>query len=713
MKNKSIVSDSSFFVLDINNFKHYKSKVYGYLITRDCIYHNYLFDNNTFASYDNFCSGAYVYIEVSDNEINIHQDFPGSFGLYYYRSKNYWAISNSFFKLYDHLKNENLHLNKSFASHLLVESFAPFISRETPCKEIMQFWSGESIKIDFKSRDFYVNSLRFKDYRSIKLNTAEGMSLLDQWIQKYQNIVLYIVSSGYHLQVDVSGGFDSRIPLSLVLGSGVDTNKIRFFSNENDSVYEKDFIIAKQISKKFNFDINTCPIHSTSVFLNPDDSYNIFRNIHLGFHKSLANVASCQYNVDPSFYIGGQGGEAQRGAWLMSPDQYLMKHNYNKNNSDIVDKSASAFLNSLTNLRDNFFPNCSIKSLIQNQYIYTRCQHHFGRSMSRSAVLGRIRLSPLLDPILFKLDPTCAGTFDPTILYPLVILRTCPELMDVPYDSGREIDKSLIAQARLINSMYANTESYNKTNYTYKTHCYDLDKNTKPPSSYAYIDSVLSNKVVQKVLLYLFGDLKSIDFESHLGYGKSDKLAFYAFFEIISDEILKSYNARFSLSIDSLDDLPDYDQNLEYILTELYGPFLNSDSNSIIIYAKDLSRKYNNFFAPALRLVNLYKNKLEYDKCASILQSLTLRFPEEDDVYISLAEIHVKMKDYNSAIDVFNNLLLKNKNNEYIISRLSTLYIQTRQFEQASHLIQQGLRINPKSNLLLNKKSLLDQRLTT
>ena len=134
MSNSSFIN-KNYFIIDSNNINSISSTIYGYAITDYGIYDN---SNILLSKCDNIKGrGTYIYIKKKDNYILIKQDFNGSFGLHIYRKNNYFAISNSFFMLFDYLKDRvELTFNRDYANHMIVVNLADLSYAETMINEI-------------------------------------------------------------------------------------------------------------------------------------------------------------------------------------------------------------------------------------------------------------------------------------------------------------------------------------------------------------------------------------------------------------------------------------------------------------------------------------------------------------------------------------------------------------------------------------------------
>ena len=114
--------EKNFFIIESSNLDSVKTKLYGYAIS------NYNIISDSFNKKFNVDgTGAYIYVDVNSDEIQIFQDINGSFGIYVFESENYFAISNSFlmhmvFRL-NHLQNRTLHLFLNIQLHVLMKLY--------------------------------------------------------------------------------------------------------------------------------------------------------------------------------------------------------------------------------------------------------------------------------------------------------------------------------------------------------------------------------------------------------------------------------------------------------------------------------------------------------------------------------------------------------------------------------------------------------------
>ena len=141
--------------------------MYGYSVSR-----NGILTDNYYKQIGEYTEpepqGVYVMIRKVNSEVIINQDFHGGYGLYLFENKdtNYFALSNSFLLLEEHLiGKENLSLNKDFADNLIISELCSFSLHETLIKEIIQIHTNSyNYKYTAKIFENKFNKLRRKFY---------------------------------------------------------------------------------------------------------------------------------------------------------------------------------------------------------------------------------------------------------------------------------------------------------------------------------------------------------------------------------------------------------------------------------------------------------------------------------------------------------------------------------------------------------------------
>ena len=312
-KNISGIIDTNFFVLDSFNLNQIKSHMYGFTIsTKGILTDNYYKKLGYYEEPEP--QGVFIMIRKMNEEIRINQDFYGSFGLYIYENEKtgYFALSNSFLLLQEYLIGKQIFtLNKDFADNLVFSALCTPSIHETLVKEIIKLPSNAMIIINIAKKKFNIYYIDYKE-NSIEFGTDESLKIIDKWVDKWGYIIRSIQKQTDNISSDLSGGFDTRIVLAIILNSGIDLNKILIkSSNDTIHVHAEDFKIASNISSKLNFTLNKYSLDNNGTKLSMKDSLFCSAYTKLGFHKEF--YLKNKFLTNPRFCLSGSGGEIIRG----------------------------------------------------------------------------------------------------------------------------------------------------------------------------------------------------------------------------------------------------------------------------------------------------------------------------------------------------------------------------------------------------------------
>lgn len=446
--------DDYYFVIDSENL-NLNSKLYGFTIINNKIYTNN--NINSIFKENNDADGCYVFINRKNkDELVISQDFIGSYGIYLYQNDDYFAISNSFLKLVEYLKNKYpLSLNDDYVKSFTVTDLVSFASVETMVNEIKEVPRNSKININIKNKTFEIKKIDYQE-NSISLSSPEGIEELDKWFFKYIKLINSLKKENYKIKCDLSGGFDTRLTILLVLCSNIDLSNIRIHSLDDQNIcHPEDFEIATQISKKFNFKLNK-PIKYNRTKLDITSTIKNSFYAKLGFHKEMY----FQYykNDEPIITLSGNGGENLRNYYdVPAPDFIKRYENSAKNRwSDEFREPTRNILNRTFKELEKNYPENIKKSNDIPRLLYRdiRTRIHFGKQTAERFFGNDLHINPLIDSNLYKITVNDDYCDDYMLLVALIFVRYCPELLEFKFEGNRKIKKSTIEYAKKINNKY-------------------------------------------------------------------------------------------------------------------------------------------------------------------------------------------------------------------------------------------------------------------
>ncbi len=466
---------SQFFVIDSNNRHDVETHLYGYAVSE-----NKIIQNKELADFDmdKVYSGSYVYVRKDASSIVIKQDFTGCYGVYLYKDKDYFAISNSFYMLLEHLKSSrSLTPDYNYSSAFIAADLCSISYSDTPVKEIKMLPRNAQVKISLIDDNIEIIHLDYEE-NTIKIDSAASLEILDTWFYKWTSIIRTIKAETDFISADLSGGFDSRTIFGLLAAANIDLNSISIISAPDTlHTHKEDHEIASQIAQACHVDLNEGAMGNlrasyfssvedtmkggatgkirVSYFDSMEDTLNISLYTKLGFHKQMYFRYSS--STAPVFSFTGAGGECIRSYWNMTEGQYraaLISRACLY--SDFLSEYVSHELdNTFAQIRQKFgiAPDQENDYLTHHLYRETRCRNHFGKAIVERYMSNVITMAPFLDYELNKIQLNSKSCRDKNLLIALIFVRYFPWLLDFKFDGGRSIDSGTIAEARRINDL--------------------------------------------------------------------------------------------------------------------------------------------------------------------------------------------------------------------------------------------------------------------
>ena len=488
--------NENFFVFDSNNVENIESHMYGYSISeKGILTDNYFKQINKYQEPEPL--GTYVMIIKIGKELRLYQDFHGSIGLYIYENKDsgYFAISNSFLLLEQYLVGkENISFNKDFADNFIISTWISFSIKETMINEIIQIPSNAYIVInDKKQLDIY-----YKDYKenTIPLESEEGLKIIDRWMDKWGYIIRSIKKKTHNFSFDLSGGFDTRLLLTILLNSGINITDI-LINTSKDKLHghDEDLEIANNISLKYKFKLNNISLDSNNIILNEKDSILFTMYSKLGFHKQF--YLKDRYFINPRFSFSGSGGEALRGAPCLPIELFIKSLSYN----DIIGHKEEFYNSSLKFLFRNI-DFLKKEKKINDEYeisfeLYKMGvgRYHFGKGALEAFLSNIYIIGPLMDPEIKKIKYNLKGNYlHDLIAY--IYVHYAHDLIYFPFQGNRTLNLESLKKAEKLSNghkPYKNGYFYNKNFFIDTKRKAPFTQQKKNRNPYEYLKEIFNS----------------------------------------------------------------------------------------------------------------------------------------------------------------------------------------------------------------------------
>ena len=429
--------------------------MYGFCVSKDGIITDNYYKKIGYYKEPEY-TGTFVMVRTMKNEIKISQDSHGSFGLYFYENKknDYFALSNSFLLLEEHLiGKQNISLNKEFADNLILSYLCTTSIFETLIEEIISLPPNSFVIINKKNKSFKINYIDYKE-NSIPLESEEGLKIIDNWVDKWTFILRSIKKHTNNFYTDISGGFDTRSLLSIILNSGIESNDLQFNSARGKlHGHDEDFKIASNISSKFNFKLNKFKLDENSTKWSAIDTLFCSMYTKLGFHKEF--YLRKKFFNKPLFIFTGDGGEYIRGKPGIPIEEYLMKLSSKGKHiigheEDFFNSSMRLCHRGLSLLKKE--KNYDNENEISLDYYVRYHPNHFGKKVIEGFIANIYFLQPLIDPDIRKIKYTMNnGSAHDLISY--LYVRFAHDLIYFPIQANRTLNQESIKKAEKLNKI--------------------------------------------------------------------------------------------------------------------------------------------------------------------------------------------------------------------------------------------------------------------
>ncbi|WP_413616402.1 tRNA-specific 2-thiouridylase [Halomonas cupida] len=391
-------SDSGFFVMSSFSSKESGVSFSGIAYVGDCIVINqpgmdeYLKDHDIDIS--SLSEGRFSVAVNDGNTIVAKSDNMGQDAMFYYYKNGIWGLSNSLYLLAKHLCENRVSLSVNYetlASMMVSHSSAQqLISNQTPFNEIRVLPAEKFIRVSHGINPNRVDIVEWTDLSNDgDVSEDEYRAILSNFVVESSSRAIALLDSfSGHEKVDISGGVDSRVVLSLIAASGRDLSGINFCSNPNAG---DDFRVASNLMDKVGGTIKNRPFNYEKSSIS--DIYNLWKVGNLGVYQSLEMPLSTMPQHAVHFH--GACGECFRDFYINrgSMMSKVIASKYDEKWSfPAVGKIADAFSEMNVDIES--------KDSSMIHYRNFRSRFHFGRSSFRS--LSSVLATPLASHDLLR-----------------------------------------------------------------------------------------------------------------------------------------------------------------------------------------------------------------------------------------------------------------------------------------------------------------------
>lgn len=514
-----LYNNQDYFIITSDIYQDFGSRFYGWAITDDKIFIHCMPDTQLLplSTY-----GIYVNIVDKCDAIIIQQDFYNCYGLYIFKQGKFWAVSNSFYHLIDFLSRRyKLTLNNKAISTFMCVGL---IFYHTAVNEIKELLPGQFIFINKRDGSLSILSSKI-DRWSVEADSKTAVSILDSWHLKWRGVFEALANLNMKIQVELSGGMDSRASFAITRHCDLNRPNIHFWAHETSlPVYKEDYEISSEIISKYGFSRKMAS--NPTITISPLDAISL--SLQPKFMREPNQLYFTSVFKDPIFAFTGYGGEALRGYSFWEGEIDDIKHCdfviYDRFNLPIKTDSFN-YLRDVLGIINYGDPSPMIDST--KIYYYCRVKSHFGGLSLEKSIRNVITLSPLMDPILARIKQTRNKVVDNDMLYALIYERYLPELATVKFDSGHEINHDAKMRAIEVSSLCPyNIDMPRSFAVYYEAKVLPPENNTFNHFTPSYfLASILKREDVKKFVIdkfndklyeYAIADYKSADFSSRV-----------------------------------------------------------------------------------------------------------------------------------------------------------------------------------------------------
>ncbi|WP_299520817.1 hypothetical protein [uncultured Serinicoccus sp.] len=371
--------------------------------------------------------GCYLHVRQTEGRLEVSGDFKGYCKVFVYQSGERWAVSNSFVQLVDAAKargwpvTPNEHVLSTWSrTASFWQQLATF---QTAAEQISLLPRQNVLMIDREGR---ITQKEGAQPHPEARRGPYGLALsrfLNVWIGR---VGTCLRGDAVHLSTELSGGLDSRVTMSLILGlrQYFPVDLSRDFSVRSSPRYSVDLECAQRIAEVYRLSFNKAPDREKfrHVYVDP---YERWRNFSLGSYAP--HYWPARSHPQGYFKVGGHGGEGHRVYW-----PYESPH-------AVLERTAGAFASpdTLNRAREAFD---ETRDILARSYpglppTVAHYQEFRDRLHSGLHAQNTIRLQPLSSRHLYRVaQHSGAAALDRGQMLYDIMFQVAPGLAAMPYD---------------------------------------------------------------------------------------------------------------------------------------------------------------------------------------------------------------------------------------------------------------------------------------
>ncbi len=437
------------FIIDSNNLDAVQPRLYGYAISDEG---ELIFDEVP------RCKnriGIYTFVDVTPDEIIISQDPSGSFGLYVYQDSSRFIFSNSFFRLAEQL-NGAFTYNKPACKALYYSMYVPLEASATLVNEIKRLEPDAEVHINRHARTFSITQKPITMFART-FDSEEDFRVLDRWYIRWMELFRGLASHSYPLTVDLSGGIDSRIVLSMFINANIDLNSVCALSHDKVALKKdaEDYRIAQEIAGYYGFALNNKAMFPTEKVgsLSAAESYTSMK--YTSLDCSISSKYPYTDYLTPIVAVKGLGSLVKGWNWE-SPEAAIkdsfkfgfapfrtvppLAQLHQRADRDQLSHFYKAEVDEM--LMDRPYKNELAGSYLFSRQIVSKLDAH---KCLDKINCNEITVTPFFDPDIVEFHYHL-GTDDRYMLAGIILGRYCPKLLEFDVQ-GNKLSKNVLSAA--------------------------------------------------------------------------------------------------------------------------------------------------------------------------------------------------------------------------------------------------------------------------